>query len=641
MHLATEAKIGGPVQYRWMYPIERYLSRLKSYVRNRAYPEGSIAEGYISEECLTFCSRYLESVETVFNRPIRNNEEFTGAMLSITLDQKSMTQAHRYVLFNCDEIIPFRNVHKDRIKAQLHPRRVSDDQIHKIHMEKFCDWFREHVVLMTDAENEKLTHIVRCLARGPNNEARRLKRYVTNGLKFRTKDSEEDKKTQNSGVSVVTEGGMTYYGALTDIIELDYFDSFKYILFKCEWVDVLSGKGYKIDEFGFPLVNFKHLIHVGEKLIDEPYVLASEASQVFYVEDKRHKDWVVAVKTKARDIFDAGIGVLCDDEDDESNTYCENVPYNVIVDDTHGDVNDHLDWARPEMARKPLRTRVVTLGSSSQQAPAHENGSSSQQAPTHEKQAHHESLDVEEQLVVDAAVSGAPLKHATRGRSKYNSWTHIPKRNKEKCWEIVERRFIIPEDPRTFLAVKEWTLQKLSKMWRDRKWRMKGRKFKKNGNPTHVVAAASPHVDKVDFATLVTYWYSKDGQDLSDKNKKSCSFQKETHTAGSKSYASHVEEMKEERGVNVPIERAELYEKFYTHKDGTPVNDNAAKNIQTMNELMSDPSTQLDCTSSSGSIAWAPNDVYSQGNVGVPDQQSPIGQRSSVASHQSENLGEF
>ena len=32
-----------------------------------------------------------------------------------------------------------------------------------------------------------------------------------------------------------------------------------------------------------------------------------------------------------------------------------------------------------------------------------------------------------------------------------------------------------------------------------------------------------------------------------------------------------------------------------------------------MNELMSDPSTQLDCTSSSGSIAWAPNDIYSQG----------------------------
>ena len=46
------------------------------------------------------------------------------------------------------------------------------------------------------------------------------------------------------------------------------------------------------------------------------------------------------------------------------------------------------------MARKPLCTRVVTLGSSSQQA------------PTHEEQAHHEPLDVEEQLAVDAAVLG-------------------------------------------------------------------------------------------------------------------------------------------------------------------------------------------------------------------------------------------
>ena len=70
---------------------------------------------------------------------------------------------------------------------------------------------------------------------------------------------------------------------------------------------------------------------------------------MFYVEDKRHKDWVVAIKTKARDIFDAGIGVLYDDEDDESNTFCENVPYNIIVDDTHGDTNDHLDWARPSL----------------------------------------------------------------------------------------------------------------------------------------------------------------------------------------------------------------------------------------------------------------------------------------------------
>ncbi|XP_039137103.1 uncharacterized protein LOC120274629 [Dioscorea cayenensis subsp. rotundata] len=45
IHLPSEVKIAGPVIYRWMYPIERFLLVLKSFVRNRAHPEGSIAEG--------------------------------------------------------------------------------------------------------------------------------------------------------------------------------------------------------------------------------------------------------------------------------------------------------------------------------------------------------------------------------------------------------------------------------------------------------------------------------------------------------------------------------------------------------------------------------------------------------------------
>ena len=86
----------------------RYLACLKSHMRNKAHMEGSIAEGYLVDECLTFCSRYLESAETVFNRPIRNSKHSTSVVLNITLDRKSWIQAHCYVLFNYDEIIPFR-----------------------------------------------------------------------------------------------------------------------------------------------------------------------------------------------------------------------------------------------------------------------------------------------------------------------------------------------------------------------------------------------------------------------------------------------------------------------------------------------------------------------------------------------------
>ena len=48
------------------------MHKLKSYVRNKACPEGSIAEGYIDNECLNFCSLYYNNMETIWNRPERN-----------------------------------------------------------------------------------------------------------------------------------------------------------------------------------------------------------------------------------------------------------------------------------------------------------------------------------------------------------------------------------------------------------------------------------------------------------------------------------------------------------------------------------------------------------------------------------------
>ena len=41
-----------------------------------------------------------------------------------------------------------------------------------------------------------------------------------------------------------------YYDLLTDIIELNYYDRFKVILFKCDLVDVTRGRGLKQDALG-------------------------------------------------------------------------------------------------------------------------------------------------------------------------------------------------------------------------------------------------------------------------------------------------------------------------------------------------------------------------------------------------------
>ncbi|CAN1782437.1 hypothetical protein LINPERHAP1_LOCUS15825 [Linum perenne] len=121
IHLADEAMLGGPVQYRWMYPIERYLYQLKSFVRNRTHPEGSIAEGYIAFECMTLCSRYLSDISTRFNKPDRNFDggdmtEFlsfsqVGRTLGVgalrIFSMKEVEQAHIYVMKNSEEVQPY------------------------------------------------------------------------------------------------------------------------------------------------------------------------------------------------------------------------------------------------------------------------------------------------------------------------------------------------------------------------------------------------------------------------------------------------------------------------------------------------------------------------------------------------------
>jgi hypothetical protein len=69
IHLPYEAKVGGLVQYRWVYHIERALRYLKPMVGNRARVEGSIAEAFILKEVAYFSSVYFTEEHNV-NAPM-------------------------------------------------------------------------------------------------------------------------------------------------------------------------------------------------------------------------------------------------------------------------------------------------------------------------------------------------------------------------------------------------------------------------------------------------------------------------------------------------------------------------------------------------------------------------------------------
>lgn len=124
---------------------------------------------------------------------------------------------------------------------------------------------------------------------------------MINGWRFNTRDRDKLVQSQNSGVFVKGDeasGSKDYFGVLTDIIKLTY-GTFSVILFKCEWWDVHTKRGVKEDKHRFTLINTSRTLP-----IDEPYILATQAEQVYYVKDTRDPKWFVVVKTKPRDLYD-------------------------------------------------------------------------------------------------------------------------------------------------------------------------------------------------------------------------------------------------------------------------------------------------------------------------------------------------
>ncbi|PWA96408.1 hypothetical protein CTI12_AA040050 [Artemisia annua] len=235
MHLPEEALQGGPVTFRWMYPFERYMKKLKNYVRNKAKPEGSIAEGYVADEALTFCSRYFRGeIGTKFNRPtasqgcpvptsdfqvFRSLCKKSGKETIIQLGLPEMKKVIWYVLHNSPEI----DAYMDEFQSE-HPD--SDMQ------QEFPRWFEKKIGNLYIANDPRCTPDLFALACGPLSTATSIKSCVVNGVKFVVHSRDVKRTTQNSGICSPGERpGEMYYGQLDDILEFSY-TQFKVVLFR-------------------------------------------------------------------------------------------------------------------------------------------------------------------------------------------------------------------------------------------------------------------------------------------------------------------------------------------------------------------------------------------------------------------------
>ncbi|KAJ9535140.1 hypothetical protein OSB04_un001782 [Centaurea solstitialis] len=84
---------------------------LEGYVRNRSRPEGSIVEGYASEEVIDFCTNYLADVKNIGIPRSRHEGRLEGVgtigMKFITSSYDELQKAHFFVLQNMTAVAPY------------------------------------------------------------------------------------------------------------------------------------------------------------------------------------------------------------------------------------------------------------------------------------------------------------------------------------------------------------------------------------------------------------------------------------------------------------------------------------------------------------------------------------------------------
>jgi hypothetical protein len=358
VHLVDEIAILGPVFLHNMFPFERFMGVLKKYVHNRARPEGSISRGYGTEEVIEFCVDFIPDLKPIGVPESRHEGRLSGKgtlgkKALICRDGHSLTQAHYTVLQSSTFVAPYIEEHKNYVRSK-NPGK-DDSWIKEKHMETFGSWLR--LQLMNDTTVGDQLYL---LAASPSSTVLNFQGYEINGNTFYTIAQDKKSTNQNSGVrfDATDENGQkdTYYGYIEEIWELDYGPTFKVPLFRCSWVN-MNGEGIKVDQlYGMTTVDLKNL----GCYKNEPFVLANDVAQVFYVKDmssrpkkRKNKQTNTSDDEPKRHIVLSGkrniVGV--EDKTDMSADYDkfdEIPPFTVKTDPSIPLNNEDAPWLRPK-----------------------------------------------------------------------------------------------------------------------------------------------------------------------------------------------------------------------------------------------------------------------------------------------------
>jgi hypothetical protein len=158
---------------------------LKSLVRNRAFPEGSMVQGYCTEEAIEWALNYANPSNPVGVPKSRHEGRLTGTgtigKKAIIPDRDLFHRAHFHVLQQKDIVSEYFDEHKELLLRD-NPGH-SESWLAKEHMNKFCGWLRNQISRSDTPISEQL----KILALGPIFTVMTYQGYDINGYTFYTK----------------------------------------------------------------------------------------------------------------------------------------------------------------------------------------------------------------------------------------------------------------------------------------------------------------------------------------------------------------------------------------------------------------------------------------------------------------------
>ncbi|XP_066335261.1 uncharacterized protein [Miscanthus floridulus] len=290
------ALLGGPVQYRWMYPFER--SNVHS-VRNKT-PRYDDAGSTSVRDCGI---ELFEHIGRCF---------ISLGFRDLTIEQSKA--AALYILTNIPEMDDFfKEFDNEQWKGRSQPsaRDISNLRLNgwkgtrgRNRGPNFFDWFKNICAIRSSVHN-----VLRQISYGFRKRVSSYGCYDVNGYRFRSEKYESKRAglaTTNSGVCVTCTddngNALEYFGVIEDIIKISWEgrEQLDLVLFYCRWFDPTSRGVKRTENLG--LVEVKHSSRLQNF---EPFVLASQVTQVYYLsyasDDPSLKDWWVVYHVAPRD----------------------------------------------------------------------------------------------------------------------------------------------------------------------------------------------------------------------------------------------------------------------------------------------------------------------------------------------------